>query len=279
MLSASTRSASGSRCGWCSPRRRPGVAARRQRADLHVRMGQEQPEELSPGVSAGSGHRDAYHVDDYAGTVECRCKRGVFDRDRVPRNGHGSARRDRSVPPVRRSVGTGRGRRRRACGVPPVVLLAVLATGCAQAVPGTAQPEGEGPSAASSGSSAEAAPPTDFQEPSGRPTVTVQPDGAEPVVPGTLSTPTPTSPPSTTSSPLPTTTEAQAPPLAAAPTGGERPSAPGGAERPRATAEAPAPRGRAEAPSPTERRRSTGSPGRTNPRRARRLAGPGPRTP
>ncbi|MDQ4115477.1 MAG: hypothetical protein M3235_00780, partial [Actinomycetota bacterium] len=50
-----------------------------------------------------------------------------------------------------------------ACGA----LLSALAAGCAQVVPGTPHPEGEGPTTSGGSSSAEASPPTAFQEPSG----------------------------------------------------------------------------------------------------------------
>jgi hypothetical protein len=121
-------------------------------------------------------------------------------------------------------VGTGPGRRR-ACGIATGVVLVALSAGCAQSVPGTPHPEGEGPTT-SSGTGAEAAPPTDFQEPSGRPTVTVEPDQTEPMIPGPLST---APPPSSSAAPSPTSARsAPAPdrssgsPLAAAPTGTDR---------------------------------------------------------
>ncbi len=42
------------------------VAARRHRADLDIGVLQEEPQQLSPGVPAGSRHCDPYHADDYA---------------------------------------------------------------------------------------------------------------------------------------------------------------------------------------------------------------------
>ncbi|GAA4552232.1 hypothetical protein GCM10023175_45600 [Pseudonocardia xishanensis] len=48
------------------PESSAGVATGGQRADLHVGMGQEEPQQLSPGIATRSCDRDPYHADDYA---------------------------------------------------------------------------------------------------------------------------------------------------------------------------------------------------------------------
>ena len=45
---------------------RARAAARRQRADLHFRMSEQESQQLTPGIAAGSGHRDPHHAHDYA---------------------------------------------------------------------------------------------------------------------------------------------------------------------------------------------------------------------
>lgn len=138
----------------------------------------------------------------------------------------------------------GGGRRRwPATGVGCAALLVALLTGCAQAIPGTPHPEGEGPAPASGAPSADAGPPTDFRDPSGPPTVTVQPDETAPLVPGPLTS----APPSGTPAPPPTTGE-QVPPQAAAPTGSGRPRATGGPPSTRDRSASPSPPGGGGAP-------------------------------
>ena len=64
---SSTRSASGSRCGWCANSVLPAFPPGGERADLHVRVRQQQPEQLASGVAARSRDRDPNrHADNYA---------------------------------------------------------------------------------------------------------------------------------------------------------------------------------------------------------------------
>lgn len=155
-----------------------------------------------------------------------------------------------------------------ACGV----LLSALATGCAQAVPGTPHPEGEGPTT-STGS--EVSPPTDFSEPSGRPTVTVQPDVTEPLIPGPLSTvpPTPSPAPTTTSAPAPDPGRRDAAPFAAGPTGSDRSRGVGGSDGSGSSA------GAGEAGGPDEKPDPARSPAAVAPGAPVRSAPPAPAGP
>ena len=58
MVSSSTRSASGTRCGCRAPERLAGVGGAGERADLDLGVAEQQPQQLAPGVPAGSGDGD-----------------------------------------------------------------------------------------------------------------------------------------------------------------------------------------------------------------------------
>ena len=56
MVSATMRSAKGTRCGCCSTTGRPALVAAVTRADLDLGMAMQQAEKLAPHVAGSSGH-------------------------------------------------------------------------------------------------------------------------------------------------------------------------------------------------------------------------------
>ena len=80
VVSSSTRSASGTRCGWRRAERLARVGRAGQRADLDLGVRQEQAEQLAAGVPAGSGDGDPVIV--MCMTIQrdvCACESGGRD--------------------------------------------------------------------------------------------------------------------------------------------------------------------------------------------------------